>query len=137
MAKIHACLLTILIGSILLQVGCLTITSIVSKEIQRLKNFQEIIKESSAMSQKKKDFAKEIINQLNGQEQLLLTGFYISATVLILMTFRGIILSMILFSKGASRTEKTSNIFRRPYEELQFLYTEEEIKKDGSDGEIA
>ena len=137
MAKIHAFLLTILIGSILLQVGWLAYASIVSKEIQRLKFTQGMLKESSAMSQIKKDSAQEIILQLNGQEQLLLTGFYISATVLSLMTFRGIILSLILFSKGASRTEKTSNIFRRPYEELQFLYTEDEIKKDGSDGEIA
>ena len=130
MAKIHAFLLTILIGSILLQVGWLAFASIVSKEIQRLKFTQGMLKESSAMSQIKKDSAQEIILQLNGQEQLLLTGFYISVMILSLMTFRGIVLSMILFSKakGTSRTDKISNIFRRPYDELQFLFKEDLIE---------
>ena len=132
MAKIHAFLLTILIGSILLQVGWLAFASIVSKEIQRLKFTQGMLKESSAMSQIKKDSAQEIILQLNGQEQLLLTGFYISVMILSLMTFRGIVLSMILFSKakGTSRTDKISNIFRRPYDELQFLFKEDLIESN-------
>ena len=132
MAKIHAFLLTILIGSILLQVGWLAFASTVSKEIQRLKFTQGMLKESSAMSQIKKDSAQEIILQLNGQEQLLLTGFYISVMILSLMTFRGIVLSMILFSKakGTSRTDKISNIFRRPYDELQFLFKEDLIESN-------
>ena len=138
MAKIHAFLLTILIGSILLQVGWLAFASIVSKEIQRLKFTQGMLKESSAMSQIKKDSAQEIILQLNGQEQLLLTGFYISVMILSLMTFRGIVLSMILFSKakGTSRTDKISNIFRRPYDELQFLFKEDLIESNTVLGQI-
>ena len=138
MAKIHAFLLTILIGSILLQVGWLAFASIVSKEIQRLKFTQGMLKESSAMSQIKKDSAQEIILQLNEQEQLLLTGFYISVMILSLMTFRGIVLSMILFSKakGTSRTDKISNIFRRPYDELQFLFKEDLIESNTVLGQI-
>ena len=138
MAKIHAFLLTILIGSILLQVGWLAFASTVSKEIQRLKFTQGMLKESSVMSQIKKDSAQEIILQLNGQEQLLLTGFYISVMILSLMTFRGIVLSMILFSKakGTSRTDKISNIFRRPYDELQFLFKEDLIESNTVLGQI-
>ena len=138
MAKIHAFLLTILIGSILLQVGWLAFASTVSKEIQRLKFTQGMLKESSAMSQIKKDSAQESILQLNGQEQLLVTGFYISVMILSLMTFRGIVLSMILFSKakGTSRTDKISNIFRRPYDELQFLFKEDLIESNTVLGQI-
>ena len=138
MAKIHAFLLTILIGSILLQVGWLAFASTVSKEIQRLKFTQGMLKESSAMSQIKKDSAQEIILQLNGQEELLKTGFYIFVMILSLMTFKGIVLSMILFSKakGTSRTDKISNIFRRPYDELQFLFKEDLIESNTVKGQI-
>ena len=128
MPKIHACLLSILIVSILLQAGCITITSIASKQIQKWKFTQEVMKDSPVMSEDRKDFARDIIVQLKGQEQILMTGLYISAFILTLLIFRGIIISLILFSKGSSRTDKISKILRRPYQEIQFLYKEEVAK---------
>ena len=97
--------------------------SIASKQIQKFKFTQEVMKDSPVMSEDRKDFARDIIIQLIGQEQILMTGLYISAIILTLLIFRGIIISMILFSKGSSRTDKTSKILSTASASYTLSYT--------------
>ena len=123
MPKIHVCLLIILIISILLQAGCITMTSIASKQIQESKYSYELMKNSPVMSKDRKDFSRDIIVKLNGQEQILMTGLYISALILTLLIFRGIVISMILISKGSSRTDKTSKILSTASASYTLSYT--------------
>ena len=98
-------------------------TSIASKQIQESKYSYELMKNSPVMSKDRKDFSRDIIVKLNGQEQILMTGLYISALILTLLIFRGIVISMILISKGSSRTDKTSKILSTASASYTLSYT--------------